>query len=245
MEIKVRSLDKLTRWEAFQFLKDALNFAEAAKNEKPELYLTHLGLVNNKFNAFDDALMQESNSESSKEIAEGDEARDYGVRKLYAMVDEFADYRFDDAKAAAGKALLLVFKPYGTGSEIANMRQNDETAKISNLLQDLSKDTNKPHLELLGLTEIVEFINKNNSIFTEAKHSQTTEKSQRIVGLVKSTRLEALQAFNNFCKSVNALAIVEGEAKYTVLIGQLNTLIEDYLSKLSLRKKKDAGEEEE
>lgn len=234
MKIKKSNLTRLTRWEVFQLIADALAFANAAKEGLAELYVTVLSLLQTKFEAFDQALIQERRA-TPEGLIEADEARDYGVRKLQGLLEEYADYRLDAAKAAAANALLAVMKPYGTGYEIARMPQDSETATLTNLLQDLDKDANKAHVTALGFDALVAYTHENNQVFAQAQQTRRDEQSKYIAGLVKTTREEVQNAFRTFSETVNALAIVEGEEKYATLMGQLNTLIDTYLAKVKQR----------
>jgi len=232
----------LTRWEAYQLLADALVFAEAANQSSSELYKTALEKLKTKYDAFDKALVQERSAAPEGLIA-ADEARDYGIRKLYALASEYADYQFDAQRTAAAAAVLQVFKPYGKASEIVRLRQDSETAVITNLLQELDKDEIKTYVSLLGLDALIDHIRQNNAIFEQLQQSRRDEQSQYVVGLSKAMRDEALDAFRAFCEAVNALALVEGGDKYAKLIGQLDTLISDYRNKaLQRRAKNDASE---
>ena len=233
----------LTRWEAYQLLADALVFAEAANQSSSELYKTALEKLKTKYDAFDKALVQERSAAPEGLIA-ADEARDYGIRKLYALASEYADYQFDAQRTAAAAAVLQVFKPYGKASEIVRLRQDSETAVITNLLQELDKDEIKTYVSLLGLDALIDHIRQNNAIFEQLQQSRRDEQSQYVVGLSKAMRDEALDAFRAFCEAVNALALVEGGDKYAKLIGQLDTLISDYRNKaLQRRTKNDADEQ--
>ena len=241
MKIKTTGLDRLTRWEAFQLFADALAFAEILNETMPQLFVTRVNELRTAFDAFDEALVRERNASPEALIA-AEEARDYGIRKLYALLVEFSDYRFDAAKESAAQSLLQIFKPYGTGYDIARLRQDTETAVLTNLLQDLEKEQAVAHLAALGFSDIVVSVKENNTVFAESQQSRRDEQSQFIAGLVKSTRADAQLAFRAFIDAVNALVIVEGEEKYAKLVAQLNTLIDDYLSKARQRQGKKASD---
>ena len=234
MKIKTSNLNRLTRWEVYQLIADALVFANAAQEGMSELYATILALLQAKFDAYDNALIQERNT-TPEELTEADEARDYGIRKLSGLLEEYSDYRLDTGKATAATALLGAMRGYGTGSEIARMAQDTETARLTNLLQDLDKEENAAHVATLGLEPLVAYIRQHNNTFAEAQQTRRDEQSQYITGLVKATREEAQGAFRTFSETVNALAIVEGEEKYSTLMAQINTLIDDYIAKARQR----------
>ena len=225
MRIKYQNLEKLTRWEVYQLLADAIAFAEAAKDGKGDLYLAVLIALQNKFKIFDEALVQEK--ATSSVLPDAEERRDYGVRKLYALASEYADFRVDAAKETAAAVILAAFKPYGTGSEIARMAQDAETGVLTNLLQDFRKESVTAALQTLGLVPVAELIEANNQQFGTERLVQTEEKARFVAGAVKIARAEAQEAFRTFCETVNALIIVEGAEKYEMLVPQINTRIQD------------------
>ncbi|MDO5664799.1 MAG: DUF6261 family protein [Bacteroidia bacterium] len=225
MKINHRDLTRLSRWEVFQLFADAIAFAVAAKEGKSELYVTVLSFLQNKFNVFDDALVQEKATSSL--LPDAEEGRDYGVRKMFSIATEYADFRVDETKETAADIVLATFKPYGNGRDIARMAQDAETGVLTNLLQDLEKEAVKTAVETLGLTSLVTYIKTNNQEFEKEKLSQTEEKARFVAGAVKTARTETQEAFKKFCETVNALIIVEGAEKYETLVPQLNTRIKD------------------
>lgn len=240
MKIKSSNLNRLTRWEVFQLLSDALTFAKAAEASASSLYVARLNALNVAFEAFDKALVKERATSSAALVA-AEDARDYAVRKLYALAVEYADYRFDAQKEAAALAVLKLFRPYGTGPEIARLPQDSETAILTNLLQDLETDTAAAHIAALGLEAVQASMKENNALFAEAQQERRKEQSEYVAGEVKSAREAAQEAFRVFCDTVNALVIVEGDENYARLVAQLNTLSDSYLSNVRQRQARKSG----
>lgn len=245
MNISFRSLDKLNRWESFGFLQDAVNFTENHSEGMPELFNTKFAAFSTAFEAFDDALVQEQKL-TSKGLIEAEEGRDLAVRKLYALVREYSQYPYDTEKETAGKVLMHVFKPYGTGSSIAMMPQKEETSVLINLIQDFyNKEAAIQALRTLGLINAMEALEIHNASFIHEKQQKTKDDAHAVLGIVKTTRTEAQNTFIAFQDIVNALALVEGPEKYANLKTELNRLHKETMDRVNQRTKKKEEEEEE
>ena len=110
----------------------------------PPAFTTKLEELRTSFEIYDIELAQERRP-SSEQLQQADESRDYTVRKLHQLIKDFSDYRFDTEKEQAAKSLLTIFKRYGTGSKIARLSQDSQTAVITNLLQELARDEVQQH----------------------------------------------------------------------------------------------------
>jgi hypothetical protein len=66
-----------------------------------------------------------------------------------------------------------------------------------------------------------------------------------VTGVVKDARIEVQNEFLSFVDVVNALAIVEGEEKYSDLKLKINNVFKEYTSKAKQRTKKKKEETEE
>lgn len=243
MKISYANLNRLSRWEAFQFLDDVLAYAESHEEGMPELLTNKVAELRIAFEAYDEALVQEQKA-SPEALYKAEEERDFAVRKLYGLIKEYSDYRFDKDKENAGKSLLAAFKPYGTGYAIANMAQDAETAVITNLLQDFEKGQTT-QLRLLGLIDLYEILELRNVDFIVAQRNRTEEQFTAITGVVKATRDDAQTKFIEFVDVVNALAIVEGQEKYADLKQAINGILKKYVDRAKQRTKKKEDENPE
>ena len=242
MKIKTSTLDRLSRWEAFQLLADVLAFAAVAKEDASELFKTVLNALQGKHAVYDQVLVKER-SVAPEGLIAADEMRDYAVRKLYDVAELYSNYSFDTEKEAAANLILQTFKLYGTGRAIAGQRQDTETAIITNLLQDLANEPQKQAVSGLGATPIVDELERHNAVFSEAQQSRRDQQSQFVSGELKTARTEVQAAFRTFCNTINALAVVEGVEKYEKLIAQINTLVADYNAKARMRQNKKKADE--
>lgn len=244
MDISYSNLNRLAHWGSFQFLYHVLNFAESHEEGKPELYTNKLAELRTAFNVFDEAFVQEQRT-SPEGLLKAEEDRDYAVRKIYSIVKEYSDFRFDKDKEKAGKQLLKAFKLYGTGSQIAKMEQEKETALLINFLQEFQKLENQLAIEALGLLNAMDSLQSYNTVFIETHESRVKDKGQFVVGAVKTSRDNAQNVFMEFVDVVNALSIVDGAEKYTELKQTIKALLKDYVSRSKQRSKKTEEEKPE
>lgn len=237
MNISFSSLNRLNRWESFRFLHDVVDFIDSHSEGMPELFNNKFGVFRTAFEAFDDALVQERRV-APEGLVEAEAGRDLAIRKIYTLIREYSEFPYDPEKEDAAKVLLNIFKPYGTGSSIAIMPQDEETSVLINLLQDLTGKPAAPEgLETLGLTNVVDALRMHNSAFIQIQQQRTKDEARVILGIVKTTRTEAQEQFVSFVELVNALALVEGEEKYADLKLEINKLHKDVMARAIQRTK--------
>ena len=178
MKISNANLDRLTRWELQGLLKDVLKHAESHTAGMPELYTNKLDELRTVYDAYDDVLAQEEKASIDSLIA-AEEGRDHAVRKMYALIKEYASFPYEEAKEDAAKQLLRLFKPYGTGNSIASMSQDEETMVLTNLFQDIDKSEETENcIATLGLSIVADNLRSYNSIFNELQHNRYIAETQ-------------------------------------------------------------------
>lgn len=245
MNISFSSLDRLNRWESFRFLHDVLAFIDSHAEGMPELFVSKLESFRTAFDAYDDALVQERQVAPEK-LVQAEEGRDLAIRKLYALIDEHAEYPYNKEKEDAAKVLLNVFKPYGSGSYISRLAQDEETAMLINLLQDLVSDTSHAEaIQTLGLIEVQDALSTHNTVFARLQKQRTKDNAHTILGIVKATRTQAQKEFVAFVEVVNAFALIEGEEKYAELKLEINRLHKEVVDRAKQRTNKKEDETEQ
>ena len=247
MKISYSNLDRLERFEIFTFLQSVIEFTEPLLEDMPELFTNKFAELKTAFAAYDDVLAQERRL-SPEGLIEAEEKRDHAVRKIYSLAKEYSNYPNVNEKEVAADEILKVFKVYGTGSEIARKTQDIETGVIVNLLQDLIKtQARQEALETLHLMVVVDSLTSSNNEFFETQLTRRKENAKFIAGVVKESRTEVQDVFMSFVDVVNALAIVEGEAKYVDLKEFISNLLDEYVvesKRRGKRKEKEVPEEE-
>ena len=172
MNIRLYHLELLSRWELFQLVTDLLTFTSNLEAEMPQTYTEKLEELQTAFNIYDIEIVQERKP-SQQQILQAGAGRKYAIRKLYQLIHDYTNYRFDRNKEQAAKSLMRIFKNYGTGSEISRFNQDAQTAIITNLLQDLAEDDATQHLATLHLTDAVAALTNDNQTF---ENEQLTRK---------------------------------------------------------------------
>ena len=243
MNVKYYHLRILSRWELFQEMFDALKYTEEHSEGMPESFVKKVQELRTAFDFYDEELTLERRI-STSEISEADKLRDYAVRKVYGIIYEYSNYRYDQQKEVAAQALIHAFKRYGTGSSISRMGQDTQTAVISLLLQLLTTETAQQHTATLHLTEAVQDLARSNNYFEQAQLVRNKKQAKYVKGVVKSARNDLINKFLEFADVVNALAIVEGQEKYEKLKQFLNLLVKDYFVAAKRRNRKPKEEEE-
>lgn len=230
-------LKLLNRWELFQFMSDALTFADKFQDEMPVAFTTKVEEWRSAFNIYDEELTLERRP-SSKQLQAADEQRDYAIRKIYQLIRAHSDYRFDPELEHAAKALLFIFRRYGTATKISRMNHDAQTGAITNLLQELARVEAQQHIATLHLTKAVEVLKTENTVFSKEMHIRDKLMTNYVTGVVKDARLDVQSHFIELTDLINALATVEGPEKYARLKRTLSALLKEYVTKARARNKK-------
>ena len=242
MNITFSSLEQLNRWESARFLFDAIAFTDAHSEGMPELFISKFESLRTAYDAYDEALVQEQKV-TPQILVEAEEGRDLAVRKIYALAREYSVYPYNKEKEDAGKALMHTFKPYGTGSKLSQLPQDEETLALINLLQDFDNNVAASEAILaLNLIDAVNTLKLFNADFIHVQHKRIKDDAHTVLGIVKTTRTEAQYEFIAFQDIVNALALIEGAEKYADLKTELNRLHKVVVDRAKQRTKKKEDE---
>lgn len=239
MKIKLYYLERMTRWELFQFTYDTIDVAHKHEEGMPQSYAEKLEELCKAFEVYDKELAQTRIPlPASQQLIEAADNRDYAIRKLYQLARYYADYRYDATKQNAGRGLKAIFRSYGTGSFISRQAQDVQTAMITNLLQELERDTAQQHLSILNLTEVVAALDQNNRIFEKEQQARRKKEAKYVTGLARDARIALQNQIMEFTTLINALAVVEGEEKYAKLKQIIGSMIKKYMTAVRQRTKK-------
>lgn len=241
MNIAPTSLERLTRWEFFQLIVDALSFLEPNAEEMPASFTEKLSQTRKSFDIYDIEIALERRPETKLLLAVEEECN-YAIRTIYKVMHAYKNCKYCPEKEIASKELLTIFKSYGSGREISRQPQYTKTAIIINLLQDLAKDLPKQHLATLNLTDAVLALETNNQVFIQEQQARDKFKAHFVSGVAKNARMDVQNEFMELVALINALAIVEGEEKYAELKLVLNKLVQEYVTRARNRVKKKEDE---
>lgn len=143
--------------------------------------------------------------EDTKAVEAADKKRD--DRFLYVKQSaETARLSPDAAEQAAGEALSFLFASYADAYKLG---YTENTAQITNLIEDLRSEKYAAHVATLGLTAGVDALEESNEEFKLVFNARTGEKVDRkeSVGM-KQIRPEVDEAYRACVEVINALEVV-------------------------------------
>ena len=215
--IKSSNLSKLAQLNLFQVIKNIISFLLAADLQALMLQKP-VAELQAAFDAFDKAIIQARKTGYTELLYALDAARDTVYKGFVAFLKSCLSLPFPD-KAEAAKAILAIIEKY---PYIPSLPLRDETAAMTNLLQDLDNPETIAQLNLLGMLDAVTLIRSKNNEF-ETTYNQRTEKEALIeVEVGKKTRLELEAAFRSVANAINGLEVAFGEEQYKTLSDQIN-----------------------
>ena len=171
--------------------------------------------------AFDDALKASATNPATATATATDDARDASWRGANNYLTAMCAYPDAEIAAYAAEAKSL-FDKYGDPTKLA---QTEESGVLHNLLQDLEAlDPSKR--TALNLDVWITDLKTKEEAFLAAAAQRTEADAARQVGIVKETRTAAETAYRSLVDTVNALAMINGDAEYATFIDHVNAMIE-------------------
>ena len=238
-KITTINLTRLRTEEDFGFLKLVLAETENLPGEEtPSILTAAVNSFETAFNAFDAALKASATNPATASATDADVERDQSWRGINAYVKAMCNHPTDDVASAATEAKSL-FDKYGDPTSLV---QTEESGVLHNLLQDLETfDSSKR--TLLNLDVWITDLKTKEDTFLAAAAQRTEEDAARQVGIVKETRTAAESAYRSLVDTVNALAMINGDAEYATFIEHVNVVVERQKGILKARKTR--GEKED
>ena len=219
IEIKI---GRMNNGAHFMYVSNVLTRAEANEtvSTKAAVYLNALKAAVEKE---DELLKLSQKNFKSDEISVADGERDKVYISYKATVKSYLKLPMEDM-AQAAKVLYQNLKDYNIDQR---MQLDRETGLLKNLLADLE---NKYSAEVttLGLTPLVVKMKEANEKVAEILLQRDTDSSTKVVGALKSACLVTDEAYRQFVKMVNSLAMVEGDTAYASFIDEMNAQILRY-----------------
>ena len=238
-EILKANLNNARNAEHYQFHSDVLSIVteEVAAAQKIESLRSEYVALFEKENA---AFIQNRAYESTKDVEAKDRERDDLFLYIKQTVDSNLYCPVANKKAAAEK-LSFAMKPYRSANTKAFA---ENTAQVTNLVQDLQSEAYAGYVELLGLTEAVAQLQVANNEFNAIYMGRSGEKLVRASNEnMKSIRPKVDTAYRSLASAITALYQVNSlitrsattEAELGGLIDGVNALIIQLHQTLSLR----------
>ncbi len=238
MQIAPYTLNLLNRWEIFQMIADVLAFAEQKAENMPESFLNKLSELRTIFDVYDEEIIVQERRPSSKRLVEADEERDYAIGAMYRVMHAYTRYKFSPDKETASRALLRIMKSFGSARDISRLSLNSKSAKITNLLQELSTDVAQQHIATLNLTDAMSALETSDQMFDKEDQIQKSLRASYVTGVVQKVRLDLQRVFMELVELINALAVVEGQEKYAKLKRVIGSIVRKYVGNAKLRTRK-------
>lgn len=173
-------------------------------------------------------------------IEEKDKNRDQLFGTLKRSVESYENWPVE-TKRGASAGLAFAFKPY-RGASSRPIAEN--TALLSNLLQELELTANKAYLTELGLSELVALLKTANEECTAIYAARSDAKLVRAASdNLKTIRPQVDNAFALLAKSINSLYLVNElvakdsaiQTSLSLVIEAVNALLLEYSAALSRR----------
>ena len=239
-KIKTISLTSLRVEEDFGFLKLVLaETANLPEEETPSILTAAVNSFETAFNAFDAALKASATNPATASATDADVERDQSWRGINAYVKAMCNHPTADVANAATEAKAL-FDKYGDPTSLA---QTEESGVLHNLLQDLEAFDSAKRTSLALDVWIADLKTKEEAFLTAAVRRTESDAAHQ-VGIVKETRTAAESAYRSLVDTVNALAMINGDAEYAMFIEHVNAVIERQKSILKARATRAKKEEE-
>ena len=173
--------------------------------------------------AFDDALKASSTNPATATATATDDARDASWRGANNYVTAMCAHPTAEVAANAAEAKSL-FDKYGDPTKLA---QTEESGVLHNLLQDLELEAlESSKRTALNLDVWITDLKTKEDAFLAAAAERTEADAARQVGIVKETRTASEAAYRSLVDTVNALAMINGDAEYATFIDHVNAMIE-------------------
>ena len=221
-QLSTLNIARLRTEECFGYLKQVkAETANLPSEEPPAAQTAATTTFDSGFKAFDDALKASSTNPATATATATDDARDASWRGANNYLTAMCAHPTAEVAANAAEAKSL-FDKYGDPTKLA---QTEESGVLHNLLQDLEAfDSGKR--TSLNLDVWINDLQAKEEAFLAAAAQRTEADATRQVGIVKETRTAAETAYRSLVDTVNALAMINGDAAYATFIDHVNAMIE-------------------
>lgn len=170
-------------------------------------------------NELDAVLKPLRTSASTAKLNEQDRRRDQALVGFAAQLRSFSKHFSPEVRDAAWQ-LKITLEKYGKSPQQLPLRE--ETAMISQFLNDLKKPENAAALAKLHAESWTVELAEANSVFETIYNERSEEGATVEVGAVKAARVKAQKAFDDFAKGINAYEELNETEEYRPLSDEVN-----------------------
>ena len=217
--IKTSNLTKLDQLDFYQVINDILAVFDAADTSTLGFKSLHT-LLREKFGIFDDAILQDRKTGMTDQLNRLDNERD-SLFVSFSYLVRAGQSMPIPAKAEAANLLSRLLEKY-TSAQALPMRE--ETAAITNLMQELEQADYKAAVAAIGAKELIELLNTKNIDFEKLYQERSQKESTYEVESAKRARLDLQEAYRRVVRGINGLIEINGIEEYKTICDQINRI---------------------
>lgn len=215
----VRSnLGTLRILDFFQVLKNITTHVKKYTLAQPKL-AARAATLQQAVDELDIALKPLRASAATEKLLQLDHQRDQALIGFAAQVRSFVKHHKPEFRETA-RQLQMTLDKYGKSPQELPFRE--ETAMLSQFLQDLEKPENAEALAKIYAESWVEEMTDANTEYDALYNSRTQEGAKVEVGAVKTARAKAQKAFDELVRGLNSYADLNESEEYKGLEDEIN-----------------------
>jgi SMC interacting uncharacterized protein involved in chromosome segregation len=240
-QIQYLNLARLRNNEHYQFMSDARNKVEEVTPAvlSLDVIFPRFAVAHDELNA---TLLVDPGSVKTEQLTLLDTQRDSTWSALGNRIRATLNSPVTEEVESA-KILQRIFDLYGN---IRQMSYNEETAALTNLIEDLEKSENAAHSQTLGISSWVAALKQQNTDFQSLLDARNAELAGKASGDVKAARAVIDPIYKEMTDRLNAMVTLEMTTpEMQRFIRELNQRIKYYDNTLTARAGRNAAEEEE
>lgn len=223
--IKTSNFSRLYQLDLFQVITDILATLDAADTTALGFAPLH-NLLREKFNVFDDAILQDRKTGLTDQLNQLDNDRDALFLSFAYLVRANLNMPFAE-KAEAAALLNNLLDKYRSAQSLP---LREETAALTNLAQELQQPTFAAALVTIGAKDTADSLAAKNVEFEQLYQQRTQKESLYRVEAAKTARRDVEDAYRRLVRAVNGLIEINGIDPYQTLCDHINRIADKALS---------------
>lgn len=231
---------KLRAGEFVQFTSDVVNLLQNSDTAALKIQNQANVLIARNID-LNEAYNKIQRSALTRELHEIDLRRDNYFRGFLTLADAYTLFS-GTPEALAAQRVLDIIESFGR--RIHKKGYTHESADISNLVARIEGNPESmADLVLLHMDSWFGLLKAENSLFIERFRLRDEQQATVNDQSFRDARSASLEAYQNLCRYLDALVLIEGEASYAELLSKLNAIISRYNQQVAVRS--GSGETEE
>ncbi len=223
----ITSID-LAKLRNAEFLQFGATFTGLVMANNPEVLnvAAQQTALKSKLAEMADLFKLERVSPITQELVQLDDRRDKAINGLTAVINGYCNH-FNAEISMAANMLTVNLNLYGVG--VARLNTQAETSTITGIISDWeTKSGFTAAISKLGLIDWLAELKTANQLFEQKYIQRTQEYGAANPDKLKAKREEAMVAYYELRKFIDANSVVNPSAACEKLINELNALIDQY-----------------